>query len=255
MRGVVLILALLLATLAPKAGAEQVVADLSQDRVSITTDFAGSKILVFGAVMRDAPAPGEDNLAVIVTVAGPREDVIVRRKARRAGIWINSDSAEVAGAPSFYAVASSAPLAMALDPEEDARWRITTPRAMTGPGMATLERGDPDFLDALIRVRTDRGSYGTTEESVRLREGTLFSTEVALPANLTEGNYATRIFLTRGGRVIDSYATSIFVRKVGLERWLYQRAHRDPLLYGVMSLAIAIGAGWGASTLFRYIRT
>lgn len=255
MRRTALILGLLLGALASQVGAEEVVAALSQDRVSITTRFAGSEILVFGAVMRDEPAPEDETLAVIITVAGPREDVTVRRKERSVGIWINRDSAEVAGAPSFYAVASSAPLPAALDPEEDARWRITTPRAMTAPGIATLDRGDPAFLDALIRVRTIGGSYGTREQSVQLREGTLFSTQVALPANLTEGNYTTRIFLTRKGRVIDSYATSIFVRKVGLERWLYQRAHRDPFLYGVMSLVIAVAAGWGASTLFRYIRT
>ena len=254
MRSAGLALALLLGAHPGGAGAESVVADLSQDRVSITTDFAGSEILVFGAIVREAPAPSGDDLAVIVTVAGPREDVTVRRKARVAGIWINRRSAEVAGVPSFYAVASSAPLAAALDPEEDVRWRITTPRAMTAPGMATLERGDPAFLDALIRVRTEAGRYGTSERDVRLRAETLFSTAVALPADLTEGDYATRIFLTRGGRVIDSYATSIFVRKVGLERWLYQRAHRDPLLYGLMSLAVAVAAGWGASALFRYIR-
>lgn len=255
MRRVALALALLLGGPATQAGAEAVVADLSQDRISITTDFAGSEILVFGAIVREAPPPEGDDFAVIVTVAGPREDVTVRRKSRVAGIWINRRSAEVDGAPSFYAVASSVPLAQALHPEEDARWRITTPRAMTAPGMATLERGDPAFLDALIRVRTAEGHYGTSENSVRLRADTLFSTAVALPADLTEGNYATRIFLTRGGRVIDSYATSIFVRKVGLERWLYQRAHEDPLLYGLMTLAVAVLAGWGASTLFRYIRT
>lgn len=255
MRAAALAFALLAVALVPQARAEEVVAALSQDRVSISTDFNGSEILVFGAIVRDAPAPEGGDLAVVVTVAGPREDVTVRRKARRAGIWVNTRSTEILSAPSFYAVASSAPLARALDYLEDARWRVSTERAVTSPGMAVVASGNPDFLDALIRVRTSEGSYVTTEESVQLRAGTLFSTEVALPANVTEGNYTTRIFLTRGGRVIDSYETSIFVRKVGLERWLYARAHGDPLLYGLMSLAIAVAAGWGASALFRYIRT
>ena len=34
---------------------EQVVAGLSQDAVSITTDFTGSEILIYGAIRRDAP--------------------------------------------------------------------------------------------------------------------------------------------------------------------------------------------------------
>ena len=36
---------------------EQVVAGLSQDAVSITTDFTGSEILIYGAIRRDKPPP------------------------------------------------------------------------------------------------------------------------------------------------------------------------------------------------------
>ncbi len=235
-------------------GAEEIVADLSQDRISISTNFIGSEILVFGAIKRSEPAPLGPSLAIIVTVAGPREDVTVRRKERRLGIWVNTDAVQVEGAPSFYAIASSVPLAKALTPEADARWRITTARAITAPGMAILDMEQPEFLQALIRVNSASGIYGTSEQTVRIQDDTLFSTEVRLPSDLTEGNYNTRIFLTRDGEVVDSYATSIFVQKVGLERWIYNLAHEQPLVYGLMALLIAITSGWGAATLFRFIK-
>jgi len=44
------------------------------------------------------------------------------------------------------------------------------------------------------------------------------------------------------------------VRKVGLERWLFTLSRQQPLVYGLMSLAIAIAAGWGASAAFRVLR-
>ena len=47
---------------------------------------------------------------------------------------------------------------------------------------------------------------------------------------------------------------AIEVRKVGLERWLYRLAFDQPLLYGLMSLAVAVIAGWGASAAFRKLR-
>ena len=47
---------------------------------------------------------------------------------------------------------------------------------------------------------------------------------------------------------------SIYVRKVGLERFLYTLSRQQPLVYGLMSLAIAIFAGWSASTVFRLLR-
>ena len=247
------VLLLGLMTLAAPLRAEEIVADLSQDRISISTNFDGTEILVFGAVKRDSPQPIGQSMAIIVTVAGPREDVTIRRKERRLGIWVNTDAVEVAGAPSFYAIASSVPLVQALNPEEDERWRITTARAITAPGMAIMDSEDPEFLEALIRVNTSTGIYGTSEETVQVRDATLFSTEILLPSDLTEGNYNTRIFLTRDGEVIDSYATSIYVQKVGLERWIYNLAHEQPILYGLLSLFIAIAAGWGASAVFRLI--
>jgi uncharacterized protein (TIGR02186 family) len=110
------------------------------------------------------------------------------------------------------------------------------------------------FTDAVIRIRTANGAYKVREGAVNLREATLFQTSVALPANLTEGLYRTRILLTREARVVSTYETVIDVRKVGMERWLYEFSREQALLYGLMSLFIAIAAGWGASTAFRLLR-
>ncbi|MDG2379133.1 MAG: TIGR02186 family protein, partial [Tateyamaria sp.] len=52
------------------AAAETVVLGLSQNKVSITTNFDGSEILVFGAVKREKPIPKGSPLEVIVTVSG-----------------------------------------------------------------------------------------------------------------------------------------------------------------------------------------
>ena len=55
----------------PAAAAQEViVSGLSQNRVSITADFDGSEILIYGAVKRDAPPP-EGAMDVIITVEGP----------------------------------------------------------------------------------------------------------------------------------------------------------------------------------------
>jgi uncharacterized protein (TIGR02186 family) len=111
------------------------------------------------------------------------------------------------------------------------------------------------FTEALIRIHTNDGAYQLNEGAVRFREQTLFDTSVRLPANLTEGDYTARIFLTRGGAVVDVFAQTIPVRKVGLERLIYALAQDRPLVYGILSLAIAIFAGWLASAVFRYIRS
>jgi hypothetical protein len=82
----------------------------------------------------------------------------------------------------------------------------------------------------------------------------LFRTAIDLPAALTEGDYKARIFLTRGGHVVSKYETSIYVRKVGMERWLFRLSRENAFIYGLLSLAIAVAAGWGASAIFSVFR-
>ncbi len=235
------------------AEAEQVVAGLSQDAISITANFDGSEILIFGAVRREAPPPGSDPMEVIITVEGPSRPVTVRRKARRFGIWVNTDAAEIDGAPTFYAVSTTVPFGEALSHTEDLRHRVSIPWAIRAVGTEVADQAA--FTDGLMRIRLNESLYQMNEGTVRFREETLFDTAVRLPANLVEGDYQTRIFLTRGGEVVDVFEQAIPVRKVGLERWIYNLAHQQPLMYGILSLVIAIAAGWVASAVFRYIRT
>jgi hypothetical protein len=91
---------------------------------------------------------------------------------------------------------------------------------------------------------------------VSLVDQTLFSTDVDLPANLVEGNYKTRMFLVlRNKHVVALHEQTIFVRKVGLERWLFRMAHQQAAIYGILSLALAAVAGWAASAAFRFLRS
>jgi uncharacterized protein (TIGR02186 family) len=180
--------------------------------------------------------------------------VIVRKKDRKLGLWINTEAVEIDRAPSFYAVATTGPLAEILSETENLRHRVSIPRAIRAVGIASEAEDAPSFTEALIRIREASGAYSLQDGAVTLTEATLFRTDVALPANLTEGNYRVRIFLTRGGAVVDKLDRVIFVRKEGLERWLTLLARERPLIYGLLSLAIAVGAGWAASTAFRFIR-
>lgn len=246
---------ILLTCLALPASAEQVVLGLSKDKVDITTSFDGSEILIFGAVKREVPIPQGEPLEVIITVSGPSLPVTVRRKEKRFGIWINTDVLEVDKAPSFYAIATSAPLTKALTDTEDLRHRVSIPRAIRSVGAPQNITDAENFTDAVIRIRTENQLYQLLQEYVVVDEQTLFRTAIEMPANLTEGNYVIRIFLTRGGEVVSSYDTQIDVHKVGLERWLFSLSRQQPLIYGLMSLAIAIAAGWGASAIFKLFRS
>lgn len=252
-RGMFFLLALL-GPVAAMAQQEQIVAGLSQNRVSITANFDGSEILIYGAVKRDSPLPLGSKLEVIISVEGPATSQVVRRKDHRYGIWINSAEVKVDLAPSFYAVATTGKLDDILSKTEDLRHHITIPRAIRAVGIAAEADESQRFLDAFLRIREGEGRYSVAEGAVALTEDTLFRSDIELPANLTEGDYRVRIFLARNGQIVDSLERTIGVRKEGLERFFFRMAHDQPFIYGVLALALAVVAGWGASAAFRLVR-
>lgn len=233
---------------------ESIVAGLSQNQVEIKANFSGQEILVYGAVRRESPPPADSPLHVIVTVEGPPMQMTIRRKERVAGIWVNNASVTVDSAPSFYAVASTGPIGLILLNTEDQRYRITMANAIRAIGISAEASNAPDFIEALLRVYEREGRYRLAEDTVRFSESTLFRADVALPANLTDGNYRVRIFLVREGRVIDNRERQIRVRKAGLEWVIFNAAHRHSVQYAMVALLIAIAAGWLASEVFRRLR-
>lgn len=244
-------LALLMLLSAP-AQAEEIVLGLSRDEIGITATFDGDVIDIYGAVRREAPVDDTSDLHVVITVAGPSAEVTVRRKQNRYGIWVNTDAINVDSAPSFYAVATTGPIEDVIGEVDDSLYKISLTQAIRSVGARVDDRDE--FTEALIRIRSNQDLYQQLYGSISFEADTLFRSEISLPANLTEGDYTARIFLTRDGRIVDEYVTVIPVQKVGLERWIYSLAHNQPFLYGLMSLAIAIGAGWMASAAFQVLR-
>ena len=117
MKRLFLLLGLLCAAFAPQpARAQALVADLSSHLIAITAGFAGTELLLFGAT------EGEGD--VVVLVRGPDSDVAVRRKARVAGIWLNTETLSFANVPSYYRVASSKPLDEVVTPALRQRHQI-----------------------------------------------------------------------------------------------------------------------------------
>ena len=237
------------------ATAEEVVGGLSQNTISITANFNGSEIFVFGAVKREEPIPDDAGpLHVVITIQGPDQRVTVRRKERTFGIWVNRDAVEVDRAPSFYAIATTGPLPDIMSETERVRHDLGFDRAIRLVGAPSHIEDPRSFPQAVVRIRQNNGLYTQQEGIVDLEQETLFSTHVRLPANLVEGDYKTRMFLLRDRRVVNVTETSIAVRKAGLERLIYTTAHEQPLLYGILSIAVALLAGWAASEAFRLLR-
>lgn len=225
-----------------------VVGGLDQHSVSLTTDFSGSQLFIYGAVKGET---SETPLDVIVTVTGPLEPLTVRKKERQLGIWINGPGVEIDKAPSFYAVASTKAFRDTVSFTDDLRYRIGLDKIIELIDAPAWVENREEYRQAVVRIREEQGLYAFLPNTVKIVENTLFETRIKLPANLIEGDYTARIFLLRNKNVLDVFEDRIEVRRAGLGRWIYSAAQNHPAFYGIGSILVALFAGWLASAFFR----
>ncbi len=220
--------------------------DLSSRLIAITTAFVGTQVLLYGAT----PAR-EGEIAVIVR--GPARDMTVRRKSRVGPIWINTSALEFEAVPSFYAVATSAPLEELAGPGGLARHELGAGRIRLTP--IAPEGWSEDEIDtfraALVRNQQRVGLYSAEPGTVSFLGETLFRTRIVFPANVPPGDYQVQVLQFSDGEVVGAQTSKLEIAKMGIEAELYDLALGRPALYGLASILIALGAGWAANAIFR----
>lgn len=219
--------------------------DLSQDLIGISTGFKGADVLLFGTTDGDGD--------VIVVVRSPDSQVIVRRKERVAGVWVNASELIFDDAPGFYHVAASAPLEDLLPtPALDAN-QIGTDHIAFKSHFHTSRNQEEAFRSALVRNKQRSSLYTEGLSAVDFRGDRLFRTRVALPANVPMGDYKVTVYLVRDGEISDRSESLLQVRKVGFEAKITEFAFEQAPLYGLIAVIIALIAGWFAGFVFRKV--
>lgn len=237
---------LLLAALlwpASEAKAQALVADLTSHLIAITTGFTGTEVVLFGAI------DGEGE--VVVVVRGPEQPVVVRRKERVLGIWLNRTQVTYRSVPGFYALASSKPLAEILRPDVMQRQRIGTQNLGLAPTRPLADSDLDAFGAALVRNKQAEGLFPAQIGQVSFLGGRLFRTTVTFPSNVPTGTYQVQVFLVRAGAVAGAQTTPLLISKLGVSAEIVDFAYRRSILYGLVAVLIAVMAGWAASAMFR----
>ena len=227
----------------PKAS--PLLADLSEDLIAITTGFTGTEVLLFGAT----EGAGE----IIVVVQAPESRVVVRRKTRVVGMWINADSLTFDKVPGFYHVAASQPLADLLSEAALEREQIGAENLSLPP--LTSASGDDiaAFATALIRNKQRAGLFNEELGKISFLGNRLFRTQVKFPSSVPTGEYTATVYLVDGGEIIDRTDTPLQVRKTGFEANVFEFANQQSAIYGVIAILIALAAGWFAGIVFRNV--
>lgn len=231
---------------------EKIEIGLNADRITVTSGFRGANLTIFGALDgADPQLAREGRYDVIVVLQGPPQTLIVRRKARILGMWINVESKSFRNVPASYTEAST------RAPQD-----ITSPKTYRelalGPEYIYLEpviKSDPEqvkeFTQALRTLKKTSDLYSVNPGGVEFLSSTLFRATLPLPPDIPVGTHIARAYLFRGGQFVMQKSAQLEIVKSDFERTVYEEAHDHSFYYGAFCVLLAMGIGWGGRFVFR----
>ncbi len=226
------------------------VTDLSKKIISINVNFSGSKFHIFGAVKRGVSQNAsidQPPFDIMIEVIGPPVSLDFFKKERLFGFWINKKIHSFDSIPSFYSISGTKPLEKIVREKVKQDNKIGLIEQIRASEELAI---DEDILSKIELTGKSKKKYKQETKPIIFLENTLFSTEIALPTDLVEGNYLIRIHLIRFKEVLATQEDIIFVKKVGLEQWINYLAHKSPKVYGLLAILLAVIFGWTASIIF-----
>ena len=244
----------LAAALPAPACAERLIVSVSNHRVTVTPNYSGEELVLFGSVEKDANTPANRNYDLVVTVSGPRADMVTRRKERKFGIWINTDSRQFLQVPTYLAIFSNRPIDAIAGPEVQRRQQLGINNVVltqrVGTDYADVVPSDP-FRSAFVRLRSEHGLYRESSSAVTFLTPTLFRSGIPLPAEVPIGTYTVDIKLFAEGQLVTRTETAFEIVKVGFEQFVATSSRQNGFAYGLATVAMALMTGWMASIVFR----
>jgi uncharacterized protein (TIGR02186 family) len=237
------------------AAAERLVSSLSSHRVLITPSFVGTELVLFGTVERDSDSvPRRGGYDIVATVSGPRESLVVFRKERVLGIWVNTEARTFVQVPSYLAMLSTRPTEQIASIDVLRRLQLGLRRILLpqqiGPDTADVVRDDP-FRTSFLRLQQSRGLYVEVPNAVTFLTPILFRATIPLPASAPVGNYEVDLKLFADGVLVTRGTEAFEIVKFGFEQFVASAAVNHGLLYGLAAAMMALLTGWLASVIFR----
>lgn len=216
---------------------------LSDNNINITTAFSGDQLTLFGTT----DIPGD----IIISIRGPKNDLVIRRKQNVLGLWLNTDSVKFHDVFSYYDISSSQPLDTLLS--QDLRKLYTL--GLDTLNFETDESYEPSkkarFQESLIEFLQQRDLYTVrTHKAIFLNER-LFYTTLDFPSSLPIGNYMVTTYLVNQGNILDTDNQIVSVRQVGLSSEIREFAHDKSAQYGILCILAALFSGWLATQILR----
>ncbi len=225
--------------------------------------YGGAKVRVEGTVTSGSK--------VLVIVRGNEVTELFNRVGRVGPIWVNTGKISVSGVPSLLLVFSSEPISDCLCRRAMDDCLCDVEAIKKQIRIKPQEKASDSITEDFLKLKVRKGTYqmsgggiqisgavqpleGTTSQVMAsdaagtppLAEGTApYLLEFTWPQSAAVGTYEIRVHACRDGEIKESSVVPLKVVEVGFPAMIASMARDHASTYGIVSIIIAMLAGFG----------
>ncbi len=223
---------------------------LTPEQVNIGTTFNGGTITVSGEISQDEDA--------VIQIKGTDTEAHFKQTGKVGGVlWMTVAHFSLSGAPSAYFVYLPETISSWRD-NKDKRWAQLDLDYDTLQSDIVIEPEQNDsavvFSD-FLKLKADHELYQMVENGVHYKTGTngqkIFEADIHIPADIPRETYTVNVLKIKDGIITGQETAELNVQLQGFPLFISNMAYNKSLLYGIISVLIAIGAGFFMGMVFK----
>ncbi len=240
----------LLQLVSAKPASAMLTARANHDHITIDFFYHGSTVSVKGE-----SDPGVD---LIVKITSPEGHQVMKQKGKVGGfLWMNVGHLKFENTPNFYEVFSTKNLDEVLAQDEREKYVIGYPALAKHVAIAPAANDEEKtkWFNEFIKYKEDSKVYASSAGKITTtmlpngRQEYYILTD--WPYQAAPGDYLVTVYAVKNNKVTEQAEATVNVAQVGMIKTLANMAKDSAAFYGILSIGIALGAGFGVGMVFR----
>jgi uncharacterized protein (TIGR02186 family) len=224
-------------------------AKANHDHIKVDFFYHGSTVSVSGI-----SDPGTD---LIIKISSPEGQESLKQKGRVGGLlWMNVGTLKFEHVPNLYSIHSTKKVEELLDQKKLDRFIIGYPALSRHTELhpSSSEEEKSRWFGEFLKYKKASKLYAASAGNIAIKEKDgmqSYYINTDWPYQAPPGDYLVTVYAIKNGNVVGTAEAKVLVEQVGIVRSLAGMAKNSSVLYGVISIVSALGAGFGVGMVFR----
>jgi uncharacterized protein (TIGR02186 family) len=221
----------------------------NHDHISIDFFYHGSNVSVRGT--------SDPDTDLIIKITAPEEHQALRQKGKVGGLlWMNVGTINFEHIPSLYFLSSTKKVSEILSKDEMAKAVVGYEALERHVEMKPVkdEEEKAKWFNEFVKYKEHSKLYSVasgnitfTNENGKQNYYTLFE----WPYQAVPGVYTVTVYAVKDNKIMEKAESKVQVEQAGVVKKLSGMAKNNASVYGILSILVALGAGFGVGLVFR----